>query len=296
MATISRGTTAEKYQFIKRNKDQLGVKALCQHLKVSRSGYYDWLNREESTRSREDRGLLKHIQRIFRKNKGIYGSPRIHQVLRKMGITVGRKRVARLMKQAGLKARFAKVYRYRSQSYENTFIAKNLRVDGDKPDAVNQQWTSDLTYLRLGRAWVYLVVILDLFSRRVVGWSVGDEKNSLLVMRALEFAVRKRQPPTGLLLHSDRGPEYISGKLKAKTEGYGMIRSMSRAYRSTDNAEMESFFQKLKGEYLKGKDYRNVKQLRKHVASYINHFYNPKRLHSSLGYVSPVEYEARAAF
>ena len=295
MATISRGTTTEKYQFITRFKDRFGVKPLCQHLEVSRSGYYDWLHRGESKRRRTDRDLLRHIQRIFDNSKGIYGSPRIHHALRKMGILVGRKRVARLMKHAGLRGRFATVYRYRSQSFENTYIAKNLRLEGQKPATVNQQWVTDLTYLRVGKQWVYLVVILDLFSRRVVGWSVGQDKSSALVIQALEFAIRKRQPAKGLVLHSDRGTEYISGVLKAKTARYGIIRSMSRAYRSIDNAEMESFFQKLKGEYLKGKDYRTLKQLRKHVASYINHFYNPKRLHSSLGYCSPVEYEACTA-
>ena len=271
------------------------MKRLCIHLNVSRSGYYDWLTREESTRSKSDHGLLAHIQRIFDESNGIYGSPRIHQALRKIGIRVGRKRVARLMKQAGLKARFATVFRYRSHSFENAYIADNLRLNGLKPISINQHWMSDLTYLRLGKSWIYLVVILDLYSRRVVGWSIGKEKNSALVIRALEFAMRKRKPTKGLLLHSDRGPEYVSGKLKEKIESYGMTRSMSRAYRSIDNAEVESFFQKLKGEYLKGITFRSIKQVRKHVASYINHFYNPKRLHSSLGYLSPIEFEARAA-
>ena len=295
MATISRGTKAEKYQFIKQNKDQFGVSHLCNHLKVSPSGYYDWLNRGESTRSKSDRELLIHIRRLFIESKGIYGSPRIHQALRRQGIFVGRKRVARLMKQAGLKARFASVYRHRSPAAENAFIAKNLHLDAAKPDSVNQHWTTDLTYIRLGAQWVYLVVFLDLFSRRVVGWSVGDMKSSDLAIRALEFSIKKRKPPKGLLLHSDRGPEFISGNMKAKTEHYGIIRSMSRAYCSIDNAEMESFFQKLKGEYLKGKTYQLLKELRRHIASYINHFYNTKRLHSSLDYVSPMEYEARAA-
>lgn len=212
-----------------------------------------------------------------------------------MGISVGRKHVARLMKQAGLRARFATVYRYRSSSFENTYIADNLRRNGQKPVAMNQHWTTDLTYIRLGKNWIYLVVILDLYPRRVVGWSVGNDKSSDLVIRALEFAVRKRKLAKGLLLHSDRGTEYVSAVLKAKTEHYGMIRSMSRAYRSIDNAEMESFFQKLKGEYLKEKTYHSLKQVRQHVSSYINHFYNPIRLHSSLGYVSPMEFEARAA-
>ena len=294
MATISRGTTTEKYQFIKLHKHEFGVKRLCEHLNVSRSGYYDWSNREESARAKSDRILQRHIHRIFYESKGIYGSPRIHQALRKQGTLVGRKRVARLMKKAGLKARFARVYRYRTDTFENNFIVKNLRIDGNKPVTINQHWASDLTYIRLGTNWVYLVTVLDLYSRRIVGWSLGREKNSALVTRALEFAIRKRKPPRGLLLHSDRGNEYASRDLKAKFERYGIVRSMSRAYRSIDNAEMESFFQKLKGEYLKGKTYKTVKQVRRDVASYINLFYNPKRLHSSLGYLSPMEFEARS--
>jgi len=295
VATISRGTTAEKFQFIARHNDLYGVKPLCKHLQVSPSGYYDWLDREESNRSRTDKVLLRHIQRIFTESKGIYGSPRIHQALQKQGIRVGRKRVARLMKQAGLKARFARVYRYRKDKYENSYVADNLRRQVNKPDGINQQWTTDLTYIRLGKHWIYLVVVLDLYSRRIVGWSLGQDTRTHIVMRALEFAVRKRQPPPGLILHSDRGTEYIAGVLKARTEAYGMLRSMSRAYRSIDNAEVESFFQKLKGEYLKGKEYQTIKQARKLIASYINRFYNPKRLHSSLGYVSPMKYERCAA-
>ena len=295
MATISRGKKTERFQFIENQRGILKVKLLCKHLNVSRSGFYHWLNREKSKRHMADQGLLKHIKCIFIKSRGIYGSPRVHQVLQKMGIFVSRKRVARLMKMGDLKARFAKVYRYKSPSYEQTYVSKNLRINAEKPTAINQHWTSDLTYLKLGKNWIYLVVILDLYSRRIVGWSMGKEKTSALVIRALDVAVKKRQIDNGLLFHSDRGPEYVSRVLKTKTESYGMVRSMSRAYRSIDNAEMESFFQKLKGEYLKGRTHKTFKQVRKDVASYINRFYNPKRLHSSLGYVSPMEFEARLA-
>ena len=294
MATISRGTKAERFQFIEQHRGRLKMALLYKQLNVSKSGFYHWLKREESERHKADQRLLIHITGIFKKSRGIYGSPRIHQALQKMGIFVGRKRVARLMKLANLKARFAKVYRFKS-SYGQRFVSKNLRANADKPTAINQHWTSDLTYLRLGKDWVYLVVILDLYSRRVVSWSLGKEKTTALVIRALDLAVKKRQPEKGLLFHSDRGSEYVSRALNEKIVGYGMVRSMSRAYRSIDNAEMESFFQKLKGEYLKGRTHKTLKQVRKDVTSYINRFYNPKRLHSSLGYVSPMEFEARVA-
>lgn len=291
MATISRGTKKEKFQFIATHKEQLGVKRLCEHLEVSRSGFYHWLQRGESIRSQSDRHLMTYIQRIFNNNKGIYGSPRIHQALRNEGIFVSRKRVARLMKINGLKGRFARIYRYRTDTFERNYIEDNHRLTLDKPNTINQHWTTDLTYLKLGKKWVYLVVILDLYSRRVVGWSLGHNKTGDLFLRALGFAIRKRKPAQGLLLHSDRGSEFISHMVKAKVEKLGIVRSMSRPYRSIDNAEMESFFQKLKGEYLEGKTFLSFKQLRKNIASYINHFYNKKRLHSQLGYMSPMEFE-----
>ena len=152
-----------------------------------------------------------------------------------------------------------------------------------------------MTYIRVGKQWLYLVVILDIYSRRIVGWSLGEKKDSALVMSALRLATRKRKPQPGLLFHTDRGNEFISFELREKMKAMGIERSMSRPYKSIDNAEVESFFQKLKGEYLQGKEYKTKKQLRRDVAYYVNLFYNKTRLHSSLGYVSPVQFEAGLA-
>ena len=295
MATISGGTTQEKYRFLKSYVGSLTITGLCVYLKVSRSGYYDWLNRKPSNRLVSDEKLFRHIKAIYQKSRGAYGSPRIHEKLKQQGVHVGRKRVARLMNSSGLKARFATVYRRSPKTFEANHIEDNKRLTREKPTAINQQWSADLTYLRLGKQWVYLVAILDLYSRRIVGWSLGKEKNRHLVMKAFLLAVRKRKPGPGLLFHTDRGSEFVSFKIKHALDKWEIDRSMSRPYKSIDNAEMESFFQKLKGEYLEGKHYSSMKQLRKDIASYVNLFYNKARLHSSLGYVSPMEFEARQA-
>lgn len=292
MATVSRGTKTEKFAFIERHRDEYGVTLLCSYLDVSRNGFYKWEKREESTRSKIDALLLKKIRAIFTKSQGIYGSPRIHDKLRSMGVRVGRKRVARLMREAGLKARFARIYRTRVKVPTYKTVAENLRLQGATATAVNQIWTADITYLPFGHKWFYLAAIMDLYSRRIVGWSIGKHKSTDLVKSALVYAVRKRRPRDGLILHTDRGSEFISAESKRFTESLGIIRSMSRPYKSIDNAEIESFFQKLKGEYLHGKIYRSVRAARKLIAYYINGFYNLVRSHSSLNYASPIKFEA----
>ena len=292
MATISCGTTQEKYRFVKEYRGTLSIKQLCCYLKVSRSGFYAWRKRGPSCRDLSDKKLLHHIRKIYQQSRGIYGSPRIHEMLKKQGVSVGRKRVARLMNNSGLKARFARVYRRSTHTFEANYIEDNKRLEAGKPKTINQHWASDLTYIRVGKQWIYLVVILDLYSRRIVSWSLGQKKGSALVMSALQLAIRKRKPPSGLLFHTDRGNEFVSFTLREKMKAIGIERSMSRPYKSIDNAEIESFFQKLKGEYLQGKEYQSANQLRRDIASYINLFYNKTRLHSSLGYVSPMEFEA----
>lgn len=292
MATISRGTKKEKFRFIARHKEEFGVKRLCSHLHISRSGYYDWLRRGESDRSKSDKRLLIKIRHIFERSRGIYGSPKVHQKLRGMGFSVGRKRVARLMRAAGLRAKISRIYPRKPRSRATFHIAENLRLEDKTTQRINTHWSSDLTYLRFGKSWLYLAVILDLHSRKVVGWAIGNSKNTELVKRALKHAIRKRKPNKGLMLHSDRGSEFGSLELKNYTNQIGIIRSMSRPYKSIDNAEMESFFQKLKGEFIAGKIYKTQKQLERLIAAYINGFYNSVRIHSSLGYLSPSEFEA----
>lgn len=274
------------------HKQTIGVERLCRHLEVSRSGYYDWVRRGESNRSKSDKQLLVHIKRIFICSRCIYGSPKVHLELRKIGIFVGRKRVARLMREAKLRAQIVRTYPRKPRSRANFHITENLRLEDKSTQGINTHWSTDLTYIPFGKSWLYLVVILDLHSRKIVGWALGNSKTTALVKRALQHAVRKRKPQKGLILHSDRGAEFVSFELKTYTERMGIIRSMSRPYTSIDNAEVESFFQKLKGEFIANKSYDTQKKLERLIASYINGFYNSVRMHSSLGYLSPAKYEA----
>ena len=295
MATVSCGTKTERFEFIARNHDRFGVRYLCEHLKVSRSGYYAWLNRKRPKRAKEDLHLLKAIERIFSESRETYGSPRVHQALRREKWYVSRKRVERIMREAGLKARSARIY-LRLGGFHYFFKSiENKRRDLPKPNGLNQHWVADLTYIRIKGKWHYLAVVLDLYSRRVIGWSRGRKKNVQLTGTALMMAIRKRKPKPGLIFHTDRGVEYRSYYIQSIHKRYGIVPSMNRPGQCTDNAEMESFFHTLKADLIHGKRFNTEEKLRYSIAGYLNHFYNRKRLHSSIKYLSPVEYERIAA-
>lgn len=295
MATVSCGTKAERFEFIAMNHNRFGVQYLCEHLKVSRSGYYAWLNRKEPKRMKEDVELLKAIERIFNDSRETYGSPRIHQALRRENKCVGRKRVERIMREAGLKARSVRIYRRLGGLHWFFQSIENKRIDLPKPSGVNEHWVSDLTYIRIKEKWRYLAVVLDLYSRRVIGWSMGKEKNVRLTGAALMMAIRKRKPKPGLVFHTDRGVEYRSYYIQSIHKRYGIIPSMNRPRQCTDNAEIESFFHTLKADLIHGNSFKSEEDMRNSIAGYLNCFYNRKRLHSSLNYLSPMEYERIAA-
>lgn len=212
--------------------------------------------------------------------------------MKNQGIRVGRKRVERLMREAGLRARAIRHYRRVPALHRFFDSIENRRLEVDKPTAVNQQWVGDITFIRVNKRWCYLSTVMDLYSRRIVSWSLHKTRSTSLTTAALVKAVKRRRPRPGLLFHTDRGSEYRSYEVQAVLQKYGIVPSMNRPYRSVDNAEMESFFKTLKGDVIRGKTYRSFRVLRRDLSSYINHFYNPKRLHSSLGYRSPVEFEA----
>ncbi len=214
--------------------------------------------------------------------------------LRKLGIRVGRKRVERLMREDQLIGRVARIYRRKPLPQRACDPVPNIRKDLPKPTVINQHWAADVTYIKLKGRWMFLAVVLDLYSRRVVGWSLKNNRTAALTKAALLMAIRKRRPPEGLLFHSDQGIEYRATELQKVHKRYGFNTSMNRAYHCTDNAEMESFFHSLKGELITGSSFRSVHHLRDSIAGYIQHFYNRARLHSSLNYQSPVEYEAAA--
>lgn len=244
-----------------------------------------------SERAREDRRLVKRIESIFERHRQRYGSPRIHRRLRHEGLRVGRKRVERLMRTAGLVARCSRIYR-RSPGTARLFERhRNLRIGGDPPTRPDRVWLADLTYLRVADQWRYLAVVMDGHSRRVLGWSLGARKTADLTREALRHALRHRTPAPGLIFHTDRGVEYGAHLIQTELRRHGMRSSMNRPGRCTDNAHMESFFHTLKAEVIHDVRFASVRALRGVLNQYMGRYYNHARMHSALGYCSPAEYE-----
>lgn len=290
MATVSCGTSSERFGFIERYRE-LGIKKLCVWLGVSTSGYYAWRYRKASKRHLEDQVLLKEITKICWASKGRYGSPRIFQALKNKSFCVGKKRVERLMREAGLKARCVKVARRTPKLKQFQQAGANLLLEMSKPSACNQVWVGDVTYLKLNGRWQYLSTVMDLYSRRIIGWSLSHHRRAELTMTSLTHALRRRGFPKGLVFHSDRGIEYLAYDFRAVLKQHGIRQSFNRAGHCTDNAFMESFFHTLKGELIRGSKYNSVSELRNALAGYINGFYNRVRMHSSISYLSPIQLE-----
>ena len=254
---------------------------------VTRAGYYAWRSREPSARSEADAELLKRIERVHAQSEGTYGSPRIQRALCAQGVTAGKNRIARLMRQHRICAR-AVVVRPRSRGVHRFFDEiprQRLHGLSARP---NRVWVGDITYVKLHAGWRYLATVMDRCSRRLIGWSVGPKRDARLTLRALEQAVRRRRPGPGLIFHSDRGTEYAGYVFRDCLSHLGAVQSMNE--RVNDNAHMESFYHSLKSEALHGRSFAGDRQLKQVVSAYIR-FYNERRLHSSLGYVSPMLYE-----
>ena len=234
---------------------------------------------------------MKEIRKIYEENKGIYGSPRVHQVMVRRGYRCSVNKVGRLMKKMGLVGRARKAYRTLPKLHRFFNKTDNKRLDTPLPDSINQVWVGDLTYLKIGKKWQYLAVVMDLYSRKVLGWSLSDRRTVKLTMTVLNRSIARRKPEEGLIFHSDRGIEYSAYKYQDKLKEHGIIPSMNRPGHCQDNAHMESFFHSLKAELIKGTQIDSVAELRGRLKNYINHFYNKKRLHSGLDYLSPLEYE-----
>lgn len=263
---------------------------MCRLYGVTRSGYYAWKSRGRSQRSLEDEALGAKIEAIHRKSRCLYGSPRVHDKLRKLGIRVGRKRVERLMRSRGIKGRCARIYRLKP-GVKKFFDGIPNHSYGIIPTGPNQVWAGDVTYLRAGGQWRYLAVVLDKFSRRVVGWAMSKWRDTDLTLRAFNNAVEHRKPQPGIIFHSDRGSEYCAYTFRDRLAELGFVQSMNRlGGKMTDNATMESFFHSMKAEGIHRAKFANSQALSNHIRSYIP-FYNSKRTHSSLGYLSPEEYE-----
>jgi putative transposase len=269
------------------------VALLCRVLKVSRSGYYAWHKRPAAARTLKDQALALEVAAIHAQSCSRYGSPRVHAELRERGQRTGRKRVARLMRAAGLRARARRRFRCTTDSKHAMAIKGNLLARRFAVRAPNTSWATDITYLWTAEGWLYLAVILDLFSRRVVGWSLSERLERELVLDALTMGLAQRRPARGLLHHSDRGSQYASQEYQQLLAHHGILSSMSRKGNCWDNAVAESFFASLKIELVYQTQWRTRAEARSAVFEYIELFYNRQRRHSALDYLCPNEFEQR---
>ena len=281
-----------KFQFIEAHRDEFPVTRMCKVLGVSASGYYAWRGRPESQRERDNQVLLDHIKAVHAASRKTYGSPRVHAKLNKQGIHCNKKRVERLMRMHHIRGKRRGRRRVKTtDSAHNLPVAPNLLNRQFEADAPNRKWVTDITYIPTDQGWLYLAAIVDLFSRRVVGWSMASTMHGSLVRNALRMALAGRRPQAGLLHHSDQGSQYASFVYQSLLGDQQMVVSMSRTANCYDNAAMESFFATLKCELVHERHYRTRAEARQDIFEYIEVFYNRQRLHSSLGYLSPEEYE-----
>lgn len=282
-----------KYAFIDAEKGQWPVDVQCDTLGVSRSGYYAWKGRPVAPRAEQDVELVDEIKAAYAAGRGTYGSPRVHRELRAKGRRIGRKRVERLMRQHGIAARRKRRFRRTTDSNHSQPIAPNVLERNFDVELPNTAWVTDVTYVWTHEGWLYLAVILDLFSRRVVGWAVSANNDRALALGALDRAVCARTPAEGLVHHSDRGSVYASDDYGEGLTKIGAIKSMSRKGDCWDNAVAESFFATIKGEMIDHEDYLTRSAAIAAIADYIDGFYNPCRRHSAIDYVSPIEFELK---
>lgn len=284
-----------KYRFMAAHRGEHRVEKMARNLGVTRSGFYAWRRRGKAARREHDERLTASITEIQREVKYRYGSPRMTRELRRRGLCVGHNRVARLMRDEELGARRRKAYRVTTRSNHSHPVAENVLLRHFSVPAANRVWVSDITYIATAEGWMYLCVVLDLYSRRVVGWSMGRSLGAELAVNALLMAVLHRRPPRDLVLHSDRGVQYCAGAFRRHLEEHGIRQSMSRKGDCWDNACAETFFASLKSELIGDRIFLTREQARREIFEYIEVFYNRRRLHSYLGYLTPHEFESSSA-
>jgi putative transposase len=284
-----------KFAFIAAKEVAFPVLAMCRVLGVARSGFYAWKKRPPSARAQADAQLAVEIAATHRKSRKRYGSPRIHRALRNRGVRTSGKRIARLMRERGIVARQKRRFRRTTDSNHSNPIAPNVLARDFEPAAPNRAWVGDVTYIATGEGWSYLAVLLDLFSRRVVGWAMSTTNDTALALAALHSAVRTRRVvPLGLVHHTDRGSPYASDDYRNALAKHGMTQSMSRTGDCWDNAVAESFFATLRAELVDHETYATGRAAERSIGDYIDNFYNVERLHSHLDYVSPIEFELKS--
>lgn len=280
-----------KYAFIEKRRSAFGVERMCRTLQVSRSGYYDWRKRGVSNRTKANRRLLKSIDDAMQKSRRTYGSPRITAELNAQGIKCSKNRVARIMQKNGIRAKTKRKFKATTNSKHKFPVAANILNRQFSATEPNRKWTSDITYIWTHEGWLYLSVILDIYSRQIVGWAMSNRLTKELTIDAFEQAVSHRKLSPEVIFHSDRGSQFACTEFQELLAKRNMIPSMSRAGDCYDNAVTESFFGTLKTELIYFEKYRSRNEARRSIFEYIEVFYNRQRRHSALGYMTPAEFE-----
>lgn len=284
-----------RFAFIAKNTDMLPVERLCQIMDVSPRGYRAFCNRPLSQSQRKDMVVLAHIRAQFALSLGSYGRPRMTEELKELGLEVGHRRIGRLMRQNGIEVKRNKKFKATTDSNHAFNIAPNLLNRDFRADRPNQKWAGDISYVWTREGWLYLAVILDLHSRRVIGWAVSNRMKRDLAIRALNMAIALRRPPKGCIHHTDRGSQYCSHDYQKILREHGFKVSMSGTGNCYDNAAVETFFKTIKAELLWQRSWRTRRDAEIAIFEYINGFYNPRRRHSALGWKSPLAFERKVA-
>lgn len=284
------------FRFIEDHRDAYPVRLMCAVLEVSPAGYYAWRDRPVSERKKSNSALLAAIRQVHQDSGGRYGSPRVHAVLRKQGRGVSRGRIERTMSRHGIRAIMAPPRRVRTtDSRHGLPIAPNLIARAFTAPAPNRVWLADITYIPTAEGWLYLAAIMDLFSRKIVGWAMRDHMQVELASSALTMAIQQQRPQGGLIHHSDRGVQYASHAYRSALTSAGIVASMSRKADCYDNAPMESFFHTLKTELVHHRNYKTRAEAQRDIFAFVEGFYNRTRLHSAIGYIAPIEMELKVA-
>ena len=284
-----------RFGLIDAAKEEFPVRRMCKVLEVSQSGYFAWRSRPASRRQRDDLVLLAHVRAAFVLSNETYGSPRMTRELQDQGLSVGRRRTARLMRENGLRARQPRRFKRTTDSLHAFPVAPNLIEQDFAAERPDEKWGADLSYIWTREGWLYLAVVIDLYARRVVGWAVSDRLHKELALAALRRALVIRRPMVGLIHHSDRGSQYCSNEYQAELRKHGIQISMSGKGNCYDNAMVETFFKTLKSELVWRTVFQTRAEAQQALARYIDGFYNPIRRHSALGFISPAQFERHAA-
>jgi len=279
-----------KYRFIMENRKDYPISVFCKVLGVSRAGYYYWQKDRTSRRRHDEQKYLLLIKKHYELSKGRYGLLRLYKAIRKEGTPVNKKRIYRIMKKYGIYSKTKRRFKVTTKQAQSAYFSENLLNGNFKATGSNQIWSSDITYLYTSEGWMYLAVILDIFNREIIGWALDQRATADLVVRALTKAVMKRKPSKGIIFHSDRGSQYTSHKLRNMLSHYGFLQSMSGKGNCYDNAITETFFSTVKKELIYLKEIKTKDEMSKAIFEFIEVYYNRQRLHSSLGYLSPVEF------